>query len=119
MGAAPVSRGTNDEAWALRKLLAHYTRHLQGYERWLTLAEAAARRLDEDALDEFFELHEQKQGVAQKLQEEEKSLRQLRRQATEALGLEEFTLQALEEAAKAAEDEDFVRDVDAWRQIGR
>lgn len=88
----------------LHQLVAGYETQLDDYRRWLTLAEQARARVDDEELDEFLRLHGEKEDVARKLQEQEEQLRAQRETLRTQLKLEQFTLTELERAQPEVDD---------------
>lgn len=102
---ATKADGTNSVA-LLQQLVIAYEEQLDGYRRWLTLAEQARARVDDEELDEFLRLHGEKEGVAQQLQEREEQLRAQRETLRTHLRLEQFSLTELQRAQSDVEDPD-------------
>lgn len=102
----------------LGDLAANYREHLHDYERWLSLASRAKQKLEEDELDEFLELHQQKQVVAERLRKQEQQLRAERDELGARLNLRQFTLSELESATSLfSADGAFAKAVADWREV--
>lgn len=102
----------------LGDLAANYRKHLYEYEKWLSLANRAKEKLEADQLDEFLQLHQQKQAIAERLRAQEQQLRSERDEVRGRLNLRELTLSELESATSLfAEDGAFAKAVADWREL--
>lgn len=111
-------RPAHEPEKVLGGLLSLYERHLHSYDKWLSMARDAETKLDAGELDEFLNVHEEKQSVTEQLQKEDGRLRRERRHVTKALGLADFTLQQLDDAVTAMPDNRaFARVVAEWHRL--
>lgn len=102
----------------LGDLASDYRKHLDQYETWLSLARRANAKLDEGEIDEFLQIHEEKQRISEGLREEESRLRNHRDAVQRKFGLARFTVRELEGAENLFDDEGtFALALADWRDL--
>lgn len=102
----------------LEELTSSYRGHLRVYERWLHVAEQAVARLDAGELEQFLQVHEQKQLIADGLREQEVPLRHQRDHIAQHLQLEQFTVNELLTIAPSLPDKEaFIVAVQRWQKL--
>lgn len=101
-----MAREAKSAVMLLQELIDGYTVQLEYYRHWLALAQKARAHVDDDDLDEFLQLHGEKEDVTRRLREQEERLQAGRDALQEELELERFTLDELERAQVRVPDAD-------------
>lgn len=107
----------DDAAKLLKQLVSEYELQLEHYEEWLRLARQVQARLDDEELDAFLRLHRAKNAVTEKLQKREGPLKSQRDDLAARLGVDDFTMTALEQAAATQNDVQFNEALVQWRRL--